>query len=137
MELIIVAGKRLVDDMDWMQDEREHHVMQQITQQYLCVERCWKQLLSRGQEWGGLLDNLYPEMKQCQVSIRIRITCVTGSQGVHDTQVQLCVVKSPSKLYFIALHNPSTVNMLYLLYICTCKHRFCVPHWARGLLKQK
>ena len=68
MELIIVAGKRLVDDMDWMQDEREHHVMQQITQQYLCVERCWKQLLSRGQEWGGLLDNLYPEMKQCQVN---------------------------------------------------------------------
>lgn len=68
MELIIVAGKRLVDDMDWMQDEREHHVMQQITQQYLCVERRWKQLLNRGQEWGGLLDNLYPEMKQCQVS---------------------------------------------------------------------
>ena len=67
MELIIVAGKRLVDDMDWMQDEREHHVMQQITQQYLCVEQRWKQLLSRSQEWGGLLDNLYPEMKQCQV----------------------------------------------------------------------
>ena len=70
MELIIVAGKRLVDDMDWMQDEREHHVMQQITQQYLCVERRWKQLLSRGQEWGGLLDNLYPEMKQCQVYVQ-------------------------------------------------------------------
>ena len=59
---------RLVDDMNWMQDEREHHVMQQITQQYLCVKHCWKQLLSCGQEWGGLLDNLYPEMKQCQVN---------------------------------------------------------------------
>jgi len=69
MELIIVAGKRLVDDLDWMQDEREHDVMQQITQQYLCVEQRWKQLLNRGQEWGGLLDNLYPEMKQCQVII--------------------------------------------------------------------
>ena len=68
IELIIVAGKRLVNDVDWMgEDEQEHHVMQQITQQYLCVERRWQQLLSQCQDWGGLLDNLYPEMKQCQV----------------------------------------------------------------------
>ena len=68
VELIIVAGKRLVNDVDWIgEDKQEHDVMQQITQQYLCVERRWKQLLSQCQDWGGLLDNLYPEMKQCQV----------------------------------------------------------------------
>ena len=62
IEALIASGKQTAMETHW-----PHGTAESVRQQFSSLEERWKKLWSEGEEWGQLLEMIYPEMERFQV----------------------------------------------------------------------